>query len=362
MAVTIVTTGSDAERLSLHVSPLAELASLLHLLADPAHHLPFGALAQQMEGRLDASEQAELRSLSPLWTGYRARFLYPIRPEGPADIATEIDSLLQLDELVFVEMSAWAVRGGNTGAPDRAQLTTGPGRRSVLERARSRSDSAHALARRLFDDPTAFRERVVQGLDLAAAAFASELRTVEAALQVEAQRRRDLAARHGITAALSGITTAARVMSAPQRVVFDKLHRATIDLRRIPLLALPSVYAWPHLLVKHELGWPPIVQYPLGAPGVRSDTPSLDTVRRRLSALIDPSRIRLCRLIAREALSTTELAERTGLAVPQVSRLLRPLREQGLVSSSRRGHFVLYRLDLDVMSRLGPDLLNALLR
>lgn len=362
MAVTVVTEDSRASQLSFLVSPLAELASLLHLMADPAHHLPFGALAQQLTARMEPARQAELDALSPLWTGYRARFLYPLATDSHADLDHELDGLLNLEEAHFLEMAAWAVRGGNSGAPDRAELATKRGQTAVLERARSRSDRAHELARRLFDDPAGFRERVVRGLVLANESFTPELKAVAAALEVDAQRRRDLATRHGATAALSGITTAARVMSGPERVVFDKLHRGSIDLRRVPLVAVPSVYAWPHLLVKHEYGWPPMAQYPLGVPGTRRDIPSLETVRRRLSTLTDPSRIRLCRLIAREALSTTELAERTGLAVPQVSRLLRPLREQGLVSLTRRGHFVLYRLNLDVMSQLGPDLLNALLR
>ncbi|MFI0445442.1 ArsR/SmtB family transcription factor [Actinomadura sp. 6N118] len=77
--------------------------------------------------------------------------------------------------------------------------------------------------------------------------------------------------------------------------------------------------------------------------------------RSRLLALTDPSRTRLCRLIARQAMTTADLAERLSMTRPQVSRHLRVLRELGLVRVERNGRYVHYGLDLAAVERIGRD-------
>jgi len=81
-----------------------------------------------------------------------------------------------------------------------------------------------------------------------------------------------------------------------------------------------------------------------------------------LGILTDPQRLALCRHLAGEAITTSELALRTGMSAPQVSRHIGRLRAAGLVSSSRHGRLVYHRLSTDVMTRLGFDLLSAIVR
>jgi DNA-binding transcriptional ArsR family regulator len=70
--------------------------------------------------------------------------------------------------------------------------------------------------------------------------------------------------------------------------------------------------------------------------------------------------VRLCRLIARQAMTTADLADRLGMTRPQVSRHLRLLRDLGLVRVERDGRQVHYRLDLDAVARIGSDAAAAL--
>jgi DNA-binding transcriptional ArsR family regulator len=49
-------------------------------------------------------------------------------------------------------------------------------------------------------------------------------------------------------------------------------------------------------------------------------------------------------------------------AAPEVSRHLAVLRRAGLLTTRRRGRYVLYELDLPASARLGGDLLEAVLR
>jgi ArsR family transcriptional regulator len=74
-----------------------------------------------------------------------------------------------------------------------------------------------------------------------------------------------------------------------------------------------------------------------------------------LKALADPARLRLVSLIAchegGEA-CVCELAGAFDLTAPTISHHLRVLREAGLISSERRGTWVYYRTNPDVLARL----------
>ncbi|WP_226966933.1 ArsR/SmtB family transcription factor [Streptomyces phaeolivaceus] len=83
-------------------------------------------------------------------------------------------------------------------------------------------------------------------------------------------------------------------------------------------------------------------------------------MHRRLEVLRDPGRQRIARAIAREPLTPSELATRSGMSLPQVSRHLARLREAGLVTVERDGRRAYYQLHLERVRRLGDDLLTAL--
>ncbi|MGY5128996.1 ArsR/SmtB family transcription factor [Streptomyces nigrescens] len=98
------------------------------------------------------------------------------------------------------------------------------------------------------------------------------------------------------------------------------------------------------------------------APGAEllRDPVGVTLARSRMPAPTDPRRVRLCRLIARESMTTLDLAARLSMTAPQVSRLLRALRDLGLVRTERSGRFVRYRLDLAAVERLGQDVVTGL--
>src|SRR4051794_3692344 len=71
---------------------------------------------------------------------------------------------------------------------------------------------------------------------------------------------------------------------------------------------------------------------------------SLDKI---FEALASTPRRRILAYLSETELSTTELAERFSMSAPAISRHLSVLENAGLVSSERRGQFVLYRLVRD---------------
>ena len=68
---------------------------------------------------------------------------------------------------------------------------------------------------------------------------------------------------------------------------------------------------------------------------------SLDKI---FEALASAPRRQILAYLSEAELSTTELAERFSLSAPAISRHLSVLENAGLVSSERRGQFVLYKL------------------
>lgn len=362
MAVTFLVDGAPGDSLEFYASPIAETGALLHLMADPGHHTPFRDLGRRIREDLPPQLEAEFEALSPLWTGYRCRLLYPLKHGATPSIEDDLNQIAGLALDRASEAIIWAILGGHTGAPSVRPAPSVDIANQILDRARQRGHTALRLIEDHLSDPGGTRERLLGFLHAISEVVAPEWQRVNAPLAADAQLRRRIAARDGVTAALTGLTPASRLLSDPERVAFDKMHHGILDLRRKVLLALPSVFGWPHLLVKHEPGWPALVQYPIGPTVISREVPSATLVRRRLAVLSDSSRIQVCRLLAREQLSTTDLARLTGVSAPQMSRLLKPLRDAGLLTSERDGHFVRYRLDVEAISRLGSDLVVSLLR
>ena len=79
------------------------------------------------------------------------------------------------------------------------------------------------------------------------------------------------------------------------------------------------------------------------------------------SALADPSRILLLYALAERPRTVNELANDIGLSQPTTSRHLKMLRERGMVSATRAGVTVNYRLTDDRLIQ-ALDLLRTVLR
>jgi ArsR family transcriptional regulator, arsenate/arsenite/antimonite-responsive transcriptional repressor len=80
-----------------------------------------------------------------------------------------------------------------------------------------------------------------------------------------------------------------------------------------------------------------------------------------LSALADPTRLRLLRLLHRQELCVCELMDAVRLPQYKVSRHLRELRRIGVVEATRSGRWMHYRISGAVTrSPLHQDLLKLL--
>lgn len=382
MSVVIVLEGAGPGRFTVAVSPLAELAASLHVLTvhGHGHHAEHAPWAQEVTRTAPAAFRAGLRRFSPLWTALRWRGFYTglertEKVEGPPALRSPSGStpspqplaapsatsatpspLSRLPVDRFAELTAYSCASGYLGyAFDR--VLHDPAQAASLRHAASGLPEPHLeLAESLLRDPAALRADVVAFLDLCRPVFFAALwAETEPHLARAAHRVRQRLADDGPAAALAALSPSSVRLADPPRVVFDKVHHAVISPARTPVLLIPTRYGAPHLVVKNEPGLPPVVHFPVDAPVV-----GVTLARSRMLALTDPSRVRLCRLIARQSMTTADLAHRLSMTRPQVSRHLRALRDLGLVRTERNGRYVHYGLDLGAVERIGGDVATAL--
>ncbi len=357
----LVVGNAGVRSVAFQISPLAELGAALHVLSEPEHHPLDAEWVAATRAAMTPAVSRRLDELAPLWGSYRLRLLFPLTLATAKTLDEELHAIEQMPVAHFVELTAFAVRGGNSGDSLRAVLIDDKVRRRFIDRARRRGRGAEAIGESLLADAERFRSGLVEFLRDTGSVVLDRVWP-----QGSITMRRDLAARRDLAGA-KGIAHALRSLSlsitgdTDGSLYIDKIHHGLVDLCRQPLVVVPTSFGWPHLLVKHERGWPAVLQYPVKTEQ-QADSASLALLRLRLSVLADPERLKVCRAVAREPRTTADLAEAWGISASQVSRHLRALREAGLVTNARNGRFVSYQLDAEALARLGADLIVALLR
>ena len=348
------------ERIWSGVSPLAELMACLHVLAEPDHHPE----ARQWRDRIDTAMSPSLRSdlfrFAPLWARYRMRLFFPTAPTDlGSEPAADIAMLEKVEDRYFLPLTANAIRGRGLEWNDYAQVRSD---RSWVRECEQRSFTRGDLAHSLVQDPDRFRRDLVTTLRRCVDEFfAQEWARSKGQLEGASQKLVEAiphTAPVDLVASLSGI--ASRRGSA-STVFFDKLQPGSGTLDDKGLILVPSLRAWPHVMVKLDSELPIVIQYLVQEEG-SGTAQSQEELRRRLAALAEPGRWELCRHLIGEPITTSELAIRTGLPKSSVSRHLRALKEAALISSQQDGRQVFHRLAPGVIVHLGHDILRGLIR
>ncbi|MER5770160.1 DUF5937 family protein [Streptomyces sp. NPDC001985] len=376
VSVTIDISGLPPERVVFEISPLAELGVALHALAEPGHHPGLHGWATATSASLKPDLADRLCEADFLWRTTFSDVFMPFAgprsgtpsPSPSPTLAGDLDLLDRLDDDTFVSAaleftcSERYSRGGPSALRDPAR------RDRALELAAFRGPRQLDFTRRLLDDPTAVRawvRRLFEDCD--EAFFADTWRRVLPQLAADARHQTELLRHKGLAEALRSVSAALSVDEDRTRITADKISdgRTTAVPGGNPAAAgltlIPSSYGWPHLMVLHAPGWRPVIHYPVGSPAV-PDSSSVGLLTLRMEALAHPMRIRLCRSLARTPYTTTELADTCGITAPEVSRHISVLRKAGLISTRRRGRYVLHQLDVTTVARLGSDFLETVLR
>ncbi|MGP4011729.1 DUF5937 family protein [Streptomyces sp. 4N124] len=368
MSVSIDIAGLRPERVAVVPSPLAELGMALHALSEPGHHPGLQGWVTSVTARLDSYLADRMCEADFLWrTTFADLFLpYAGIPGGAtlpgATLAEELDLLDKLTDEQFVDAALEFTCALPYEVPGPPVLADAELRRRALELAAARGPQQLQFGRRLLDDPPRIRAWLRQFLqDCDEAFFADTWSRLRHQLTADARHKTDLLRHKGLGQALAAVSPAVVLDEAAGRITIDKLRQGHSVICDRSLLLVPTSLGWPHLQVLHRHGWQPVLHYPVGSPELAAP-PSVEQLTLRMTALSHPVRMQLCRNLARTTYTTSELVQIHGMTAPEISRHLSVLKKAGLITTRRRGRYVLYQLDVTVMARLGSDFLEALLR
>ncbi|MFJ9739911.1 DUF5937 family protein [Streptomyces sp. NPDC101166] len=368
MSVRIDITGLRPERVTIAPSPLAELGMALHALSEPGHHPGLQGWVTSVTACLDPHLADRMCEADFLWrTTFSDIFLpYAGIPGGGArpgaTLTGELDLLDKLTDEQFVDSALEFTCAPGYELPSRGVLSDSALHERALDLAASRGPRQVRFTRRLLADPPLVRAWLRQFLqDCEEAFFADVWARVRHPLAADARHKTELLHRKGLAEALASVSSAVTLDEHTARIIVDKLIESRTSVADGSLLLVPTSLGWPHLMVLHRYGWQPVLHYPVGSPELASP-PSVEQLTLRMTALSHPVRMRICRLLARSAYTTTELAQAHGMTAPEISRHLAVLKKAGLVSTRRRGRYVLHQLDVTMVARLGSDFLEGILR
>ncbi len=373
--MTIEIAGLPPERVVFEIYPLAELGVALHALAEPAHHPGLHGWATATAAGLKPDLADRLHEANFLWRTTISDIFMPFAglsttlngaPGAGATLAAELDLLDRLDDDRFVSAALEFTCVSTYGIGGPSPLTDPSRRERALELAANRGPEQLDFTRRLLDDPASVRawvRRLFEDCDQAF--FADTWRRVSPQLAADARHKTDLLHRKGLAEALHAVSPALAVDEDRTRISVDKIvdgRTTAVDPAVGTGLSLvPSSFGWPHLMVLHAPGWRPVIHYPVGSPELPGPAP-VELLKLRMEALAHPMRMRLCRNLARATYTTSELTDEYGITAPEVSRHLAVLKKARLLTTRRRGRYVLHQLDVTAVARLGSDFLETVLR
>ncbi|MEU6822906.1 DUF5937 family protein [Streptomyces atriruber] len=368
MSVSIDISGLPQERIHIVPSALSELGMSLHALSEPGHHPGLQGWATAVSTRLDPCLADRLCEADFLWrTTFSDVFApfagLPGQSSLPgATLAEELDQLDKLTDEQFVDAALEFTCQSTYSEPDRNLLSDPVVQRRALDLAAARGPHQVRFTKRLLDDPPVVRAWFRTLLeDCDEAFFADTWARVKHQLAADSRHKTELLRHKGLPEALKAISGAVSLDESGQLITVDKISVGRTTTGSGGLVIVPTSLGWPHLWVLHRKGWQASITYPISAPGLTAP-PTVEQLTRRMSALAHPVRMRLCRHLARGAYTTSELADAHGMTAPEISRHLSVLKKADLITTRRRGRYVQHQLDISVVSRLGSDFIEGVLR
>ncbi|KPI09728.1 transcriptional regulator, ArsR family [Actinobacteria bacterium OK074] len=362
--------GLRPERVAVMTSPLAELGMALHALAEPGHHPGLQGWVTGVTAGLDRHLADRMCDADFLWRSTFSDLFLPYagipgRTALPgATLAEDLDLLDKLTDEQFVDaaMEFACAQCYNPGHATHDALSDTGVRRRAMEAAAARGPRQLRFSERLLADPPRVRAWIRQFLeDCDEAFFADTWSRLSHQLAADARHKTELLRRKGLADALAAVGPSVALDESGTRITVDKLANGVTTTGDGGLVLIPTSLGWPHLMVLHRPGWQPALHYPVGSPQLAAP-PSVEQLALRLTALSHPVRMRLCRSLARSASTTSELTQVHGMTAPEISRHLAVLKKAGLITTRRRGRYVLHQLDVTMVARLGSDFLEGILR
>jgi DNA-binding transcriptional ArsR family regulator len=313
---------------------------------------------------LPAPLRRELGALSFLYRHTLPNCLLPTAGSGYDDFEVELDRFRRLrTDVAAFELLRPIYDHGGGARPARRRILSSPEVRGVaLKRAGTLGPQARRAAVLLFDDPARLVERFASFLEAYwEKAFAAEWSRIEPQLAESVELAGRQIAGEGMYPFLLSLAPQLRVDPGGRSFGLDIPHDHRVEVTpQNPLLLVPSVYVWPHVLINCDAPWPLTVTYrtPHLLKSAGNATPP--QLVHLLKALADPTRLRILELVSRQPRSTQEVARLVGLTEAGASKQLRLLAAAGVLKTKREGYYVVYSLEPEKLGTLSDELRHLL--
>ncbi|MBN6056438.1 winged helix-turn-helix transcriptional regulator [Nonomuraea sp. RK-328] len=309
MPLTLSFTAQDMANIRFAVSPLGEVVASVLVVKNPAGHPVLRPWAEQVRRRLVDVDWRLLSDLVPVPTVSIAGFT--CTPPSTSTPGLE------------VELATMRAAGDRV----RSDLDTVGGPRTPRVQA-------------LYDDPDKGLERLA--VEVSAyweAAIAPYWPRIRSLLDGEILRRARLLAEGGADRMLADLDDAVTWRDGRLHLA-HRYASGVRSLRGLGLLLVPCVFAWPRVFSVTTPPYQPTVRYPPRGVATLWERQAADPPEA-LATVLGRTRARLLAELDQPA-STQDLARRTALTEPGVSRHLVALRAAGLCTAHRTGRYVLY--------------------
>lgn len=355
MPITIDLTRATPDSVVVQPSPLLELMAAMHVLTEADHHPDQVEAASGLRSALGEELVEQVHYYSPLWSRYRCRLFF-VRGGASGSIDHYLDDLRMLPMPQFASLAAEGVLGMGRSANHQTLLADSE---SFIAACRQRSSARAELAERLVTDQEGLRRELLTFLENI---WTTEFHNTwndsfpQIAGAVERTRSR---LGEGVVKTVAGLSPTSTTVGDGQRVRFDKLDTINFALDHKPLILVPSIFHSPHLTVKRTPTGELAVLFPAGT--VQNEL-ALDELRQRLQCFESPLRMGILRHLLGEPLSSSELSLRLGVEATQISRALSKLRSNEVIHSERSTGVIRHHADIEVIRRLGLDVLATIMR
>jgi DNA-binding transcriptional ArsR family regulator len=303
-------------RTTFGYSPMAEVAASLRLLWEPKHGYvmqPWLRDVQPILGRLDLNLLKMVVPPGP----WAPDFLFAWSPDPRITIQQQLEEVEQMPT---------------------EQL------RADLESCWRQRQMPAALERMLDDEPgSAAPARLVADAiwDYWRTAIAPYWTRIRAVLDDDVSYRGSRALTSGIFMLFDDLHP--EVTLSDQVLQVDKPHHGDVTYDGSRITLIPSVFAWPNLMIGHETANQFSLTYAArGVARVWEGLPDPDDSAGDLGALVGRTRASILRRLE-IPMTTTHLARELGASPGTISQHLSVLRRSGMLDSWRSGRSVLYR-------------------
>jgi DNA-binding transcriptional ArsR family regulator len=356
MTIRVRIADKATERVAVTVSPLLEALWSLHVWREPGHHPLNHAWVRSMRD-LPASLRRDV-------TRFTAVFHLRDIPGVPllSEPASFEDELAVLRGLSSEQVYHLAMSQHYRDVSPKLITASGGLTRAAVDELRVRGERAPG-SRHVIDlllgDPVA-------ALTAYCGVLERYWRVVfRKTWERSAGRREDAIAqararlRQGVYAFLADLWPEVRIDDRRASFELRRPHEHEIDLSRsaIPLIVMPSDFAWPHCGLYCSVPERLLLVFP--PPGMVERVAPVRPSKRLLDVtemLADETRLTALRYLVSQPRSTQELAALVHVGAPTLSEHLQKMERAGILRSRREGYYVLYELSADL-----PGVMSALL-